>query len=246
MKREFVKTSNAKLFDLKVEAAQQRGARESGLVIVTGRPGDGKTRTMEAWAATVGAVMVTAQVDWTPHRMMVELAEKLGVTPVKGFDRLIGKMIAKDKISIIVDEAGFCLDRKAACLEKLRGITDSTSTLLVLVFMERDIHRLESPQVLQLHSRVTNKCAFKKNSLEDIAAACLQLSEVPFAPDLAEHVFRQTDGSMRMAVNAIARIEIVAKGRAEALRHTPVQIADIKGVELFHVLGQASRKSAQA
>jgi len=103
MKREFVKTSNAALFDAKIKEAQLRGARESGLVALTGRPGEGKTRTLQAWAAEVGAVMVTAQVDWTPRKMIIEIAEKLGIEITRGFERRMEEMIVKGNISIIVD-----------------------------------------------------------------------------------------------------------------------------------------------
>jgi hypothetical protein len=242
MNRAFVKTKNAKLFDSKVASAQQRGAREGGLVVVTGRPGDGKTRTMETWTSIVGGIMLTAQVDWTPRRMMVEMAEKLGIDTKAGFEGRMQSMIVKGNISIVVDEAGFCLDNKAACLEKLRGITDKTTTLLILVFMARDVHRLTQSNVEQLGSRVNARCDFAKNSAEDIAGACLQLSEVPISAELAEHIHQKTDGSMRLAVNAIARIEAVARMRPTEQHSTPMKVADIKGLELFHVLGHAPRK----
>ncbi|MDD2883282.1 MAG: ATP-binding protein [Rhodoferax sp.] len=242
MKREFVKTSNAVLFEAKIREAQQRGARESGLVALTGRPGEGKTRTLQAWAAEVGAVMVTAQVDWTPRKMIVEIAEKLGIEITRGFERRMEEMIVKGNISIIVDEAGFTLQNKAACLEKLRGITDKSSTLLVLVFMTHDISRLFAANLKQLKDRINNECNFKKSTLEDVALVCAQLSEVPIAPDLVKHIHDKTDACMRLVINAITRIEIAARVRPEATRNNPMTLADLKGVELFHVLGQAARK----
>jgi len=244
MKREFVKTSNAALFDAKIKEAQLRGARESGLVALTGRPGEGKTRTLQAWAAEVGAVMVTAQVDWTPRKMIIEIAEKLGIEITRGFERRMEEMIVKGNISIIVDEAGFTLHDRAACLEKLRGITDKSSTLLVLVFMTHDISRLFAANLKQLKDRINNECNFKKSTLEDVALVCSQLGEVPMDPLLVKHIYEKTGACMRLVVNAITRIEISAKLRPEATRHTPMTLADLKGVELFHVLGQASRKGA--
>ena len=242
MKREFVPTKNTKLFASKIASAQQRGAREGGLVVVTGRPGDGKTRTMQNFAASSSAVMITAQVDWTPRKMITELAEKLCIDLKRGFEGRLQAEIVKSDISIIVDEAGFCLDNKAACLERLRGFTDATSTLLVLVFMERDIHRLADANIEQLASRVNARCSFAKNTFEDIALSCAQLSEVPISPALAQHIYATTDGSMRLAVNAIARIEAVAKMRPDAQQAAPMTLADLKGLELVHVLGQSSRK----
>lgn len=246
MKREFVKTSNAKLFRRHILAAEQRGSRESGLVSLIGRPGEGKTRTLQNWSAEVGAAMLTAQVDWTPRRMLLELAEKLLVEPVRGFESRMAAMIAEKAISIVVDEAGFALDNGAACLEKLRGITDKSGTLLVLVFMPRDITRLEHPRVAQLESRICTRCEFQKSTLEDVALACSQLAEVPVAPDLVAHIFERTDASMRLVLNAIARIEGAAHMRAEDQRAAPMTMASIKGMDLFNGLVRSVRKGAGA
>ena len=243
MKREFVKTKNARLFDSKIASAQQRGANEGGLVIVMGRPGDGKTRTMEAWAATTGAIMVTGQVDSTPRKLLMEMAAQLKIDVVKGFELVMEEMIVKGDISIIVDEAGFCMDNKALCLEKLRGITDRTKTLLVLVFMERDRARLADAKVQQLQSRVYNYCNFQKNSLEDISLSCAQLGEVAMEPALVEHIYKKTDGSMRLAVNAIRRIELIAAARSPEKSQTPMTLADIQGAELTPDHGKTSRKT---
>lgn len=246
MKREFVKTSNARLFDGHIRLAQQRGAREGGLVALTGRPGEGKTRTLQAWAAEVGAVMVTAQVDWTPRKMIIEIAEKLGIEITRGYERRMEEMIVKGSVSIIVDEAGFTLDNRAACLEKLRGITDKSSTLLVLVFMTHDISRLFAANLKQLKDRISTECNFSKSTLDDVVMVCTQLSEVPMEPALMEHIYKKTDACMRLVVNAITRIEIAAKARSQDQCNSPMKLADIKGLELFHVLGNATRKGAQA
>ena len=89
MKREFVKTENAKRFRAHVALQENRGSQESGWIVVHGRPGEGKTRTLHNWASENGALMLTAQVDWTVRRMMVELADKLGIEPSTGFERRI-------------------------------------------------------------------------------------------------------------------------------------------------------------
>lgn len=246
MKREFVKTSNAKLFRSHIMAAEQRGSQEAGLVALMGRPGEGKTRTLQNWSAEVGAAMLTAQVDWTPRRMLIELADKLQVEPVRGFERRMEEMIAAKGIAIVVDEAGFALDNGAACLEKLRGITDKSSTLLVLVFMPRDIARLENPRVAQLASRISTRCEFQKSTLEDVALACSQLAEVPVGPDLVAHIYERTDASMRLVLNAIARIEGAARMRPEDQRTAPMTMASIKGMDLFKGLVRIVRKGAGA
>lgn len=246
MKREFVKTANAKLFRNHILAAQNRGARESGLVAVTGRPGEGKTHTLHNWASEFGGVVLTAQVDWTPRRMLVDLAEKLHIEPTSGFERRMEAFIASKDIAIIVDEAGFTLAHNAICLERLRGITDKSSTLLVLVFMPHDINRLDAPRYKQLRSRISTQCDFQASTLDDISLACAQLSDVPIAPDLIAHILKQTDGCMRLVMNTIARVEGAASMRPASLSATPMGMDDIKGADLFKGLGRSGRKGVAA
>lgn len=246
MKREFVKTANAKLFRNHILAAQNRGARESGLVAVTGRPGEGKTHTLHNWMMEFGAVMLTAQVDWTPRRMLMDLAEKLKIDATRGYERRMEAFIAEKDITIIVDEAGFTLANNAACLERLRGITDKSSTLLVLVFMPHDISRLDAPRLKQLRDRINTQCEFQASTLEDVALACAQLGEVPIAPDLVSHILKQTDGCMRLVMNTIARIEGAARMRPPESRAVPMGMNDIKGADLFKGLVRPGRKGAAA
>ena len=175
MKREFVKTENSKRLRAHVALQQNRGSQESGWIVVYGRPGEGKTRTLHNWASENGALMVTAQVDWTVRRMMLEFADKLGIEPTTGFERRIEEVIATEEIPIILDEAGFTLQRSAACLERLRGITDKTCTIVVIVvivMMEQDVPRLARRTQISSRARL---CEFQKSTLADVAAACDQL-----------------------------------------------------------------------
>lgn len=244
MKREFVKTANTRLFKSTIMAAEARGAKESGGIRVTGRPGEGKTRTLLNWASERGAAMVTAQVDWTPRKMMMALAEKLGVQTTHGFERHMVELIAAREIPLVVDEAGFMLNHNAVCLEKLRGITDQTSSIMVLVFMPHDVVRLQQPRLQQLNSRIDHRCDMQPSTLDDVALTCAQLSEVVIAPDLVAHIFEQTGASMRLVMNTIARLEGISASRPEAVRKTPMALADVAGMGLFKGLVAPGKKGA--
>jgi len=167
MKREFVKTDNAKRFRAGVAMLEARGALEAGWMLVIGRPGEGKTTTLHNWAAEAGAVMLTAQEGWTPSRMLgelaeSELAEKLGIEPVRGFEKKIEETIAGEEIPIVLDEAAFALHNSAACLERLRGITDKSCTLMVMAAMEQD--RPKFARRMQIASRISYVCDFHKST----------------------------------------------------------------------------------
>ena len=242
MKRQFVKNTNARNFEVYISKMNRRGPQESGLLLVTGRPGDGKTHTLHNYAGRVNAVMLTAGVGSTPRRLMVELAEKLGIEASGNYHREIEAVIARNGTTIILDEAGFALADKAACIERLREITDKTLTLLVMVVMKHDMIKLSQPKLQQLADRISDICEFQRATLEDVQMACAQLGEVAMTPELVAHVHKQTDGSMRQVLNAICRVEETAQRRPEAQRHEAMTLADVKGVTLCNDFNLAMRK----
>lgn len=209
MKQVFVKTENAKRFRSEIVMLEKRGALEAGWLLVTGRPGEGKTKTLHNWAAEVGAVMLTAQANWTVTRMMEELAAKLGIEPVRGYQAKVAETIGAEDMPIIVDEAQFALHDSAACMEVLRGITDKSGTMLVAVTMDHEVPRFNRRE--QIGSRFFRKCQFHESTLADVAAACEQLAEgVSIDADLVERIHRETGGRMRLVLNAISRVEQLA------------------------------------
>lgn len=238
MKREFVRTENAKRFRAAIAMLEARGAQEAGWLLVTGRPGEGKTTTIHNWASEVGAVMLTAQADWTVTRMREELAAKLGIEVSRGYQAKIGEAIALDEVPIIVDEAQFALHDAAACLEVLRGITDKSKTPLVAITMESEVPKFN--RRTQIGSRFFHQCDFRASSEADVIAACAQLAEVEIADDLALRIHADTSARMRLVMNAIARVEQVAR----RLDKTHINADDVKTlplVEEFQRLGARKR-----
>lgn len=226
MKREFVKTENAKRFRAGIAMLDARGALEAGWMLVIGRPGEGKTTTLHNWASDVGAVMLTAQEGWTPSRMMSELAEKLGIEPVRGYEKKIEEVIAGEEIPIVLDEAAFALQNAAACLERLRGITDKSCTMLVMAAMEQD--RPKFARRMQIASRISYTCNFEKSTLGDVQTACRQLAEVEMTDGLVERIFQETDARMRLIMTAINRVELAARRMGKSR----VELEDLKGIPL--------------
>ena len=217
MKQEFVRTENAVRFRAEIAMLEKRGALEAGWLLVTGRPGEGKTKTLHNWAAEVGAVMLTAQANWTVTRMMEELAAKLGIEPVRGYQAKVAETIGAENMPIVLDEAQFALHDAAACLEVLRGITDKSGTILVAVTMDHEVPRFNRRE--QIGSRFFRKCQFHESTLGDVGAACQQLAEgVRIGDDLVERIHRETGGRMRLVLNAISRVEQIAHHlKAESL-----------------------------
>lgn len=240
MKRQFVKTSNAKRFRAGISMLEGRGALEAGWMLVTGRPGEGKTTTLQNWAAEVGAVMLTAQEGWTPTRMMTDLAEKLGVDTGRFYERKIEEMIAAEEIAIVLDEAGFALSAAAACLERLRGITDKSGTMLVMAAMEHDRPRFA--RRMQIASRISYVCEFEKSTLDDVGAACTQLGDVRMSEDLVARIHKETDARMRLVLTAINRVETYGRKFGRDL----VTAADVSAMPLCEDFSRARTRKGGA
>lgn len=238
MKREFVRTENAKRFRAAIAMLEARGAQEAGWLLVTGRPGEGKTTTIHNWASEVGAVMLTAQADWTVTRMREELAAKLGIEVSRGYQAKIGEAIALDEVPIIVDEAQFALHDGASCLEVLRGITDKSKTPLVTITMESEVPKFN--RRTQIGSRFFHQCDFRASSEADVIAACAQLAEVEIADDLALRIHADTSARMRLVMNAIARVEQVAR-RLDKAHINADDVKTLPLVEEFQRLGARKR-----
>lgn len=238
MKREFVRTENAKRFRAAIAMLEARGAQEAGWLLVTGRPGEGKTTTIHNWASEVGAVMLTAQADWTVTRMREELAAKLGIEVSRGYQAKIGEAIALDEVPIIVDEAQFALHDGASCLEVLRGITDKSKTPLVAITMESEVPKFN--RRTQIGSRFFHQCDFRASSEADVIAACAQLAEVEIADDLALRIHADTSARMRLVMNAIARVEQVAR-RLDKAHINADDVKTLPLVEEFQRLGARKR-----
>jgi DNA transposition AAA+ family ATPase len=236
MRKEFVQTANAARFRAALESKAQRGAAESSHLVVHGRAAEGKTRTLHHWASDCGAVMVTGYPCWTPRRMLAEMAAKLSLPTRGAWEEALEERIGEEEIPIVVDEAGFALADNAACLERLRRITDKSGTVLVYVVMERDMARLR--QFEQLTSRAA-MCRFAPSTLEDVQAACQQLAEVEIEPDLAARIHRESGARMRLVIDAID----VAERVALAAGKQRVGAADLKGYVLCEDLNAGTGRA---
>ena len=231
MRKCFVKTENYRNFSTAIKAVEQRGAKEAGLVLVHGAPGYGKTHTVFNWAAEVGAIFLRANVDWTPKYALVELAKELKVdtrgTAQMLFARLL-EPIARAQLPIVIDEAEFTLNNKAAALEKIRDISDRAEVTVVLIGMEKIEQNIASYK--QISSRIARVVEFAPATLEDVRVACAGLSEVEMTPDLIAEVHRLSGGRMREVLNIIATIEQVAA--TNGMKR--IDIADLEGIVLSH------------
>lgn len=231
MRKQFVKTENYSRFTAGIEAVEQRGAAEAGMMLVHGPAGLGKSHIVGHWATEVGAIFLRANVDWTPKYFLVELAKVLNVDPSGGAQQLFARLlerVVEAQLPIVIDEAEFTLHNGAAALEKIRDFSDRAEVTVVLIGMER-IQQLVAKRK-QINSRIAQVVKFEHVTSNDVANACDQLCEVAMTPALKAEVHHLSGGRMREVLNVVATIERLAK--SNGLKE--IDVADLHGVELSH------------
>ena len=215
MKKGFVVTQNYRRLKEAQAAVDKRGAREAGIVIVKGPFGVGKSELVERWAIDNGAVFVRCKETWTKRALLDELAIKMGLE-TKGRNsevqaRIIGKL-AVTMVPMVFDEADFLIRSTASLLEIIRDITDMTGTSCFLVGMERFGDTLA--RYGHIASRVNRVVELLPLTPDDVKAACEKLSEVPIDADLVQRITDESQGRMRLVLNAIATIEQLASANS--------------------------------
>ena len=208
MKRGFVKTENFKRLSEAQKLVEKRGAREASLVLVQGRYGIGKSELTERWASDSGWVFVRAKSTWTKRALLDELAELMGLSKVGRNQevqaRIIGKL-AVEMVPMIIDEADFLVGSTASLLEVIRDITDLTGTMCFLVGMEHFPMKVERHP--HIKSRVNKVVELLPLSLEDVKTTVAAKAEVLITDEVLPEMLRQSEGRMRLLLNAIANIE---------------------------------------
>lgn len=237
MRDVFVETSNYRTFMQKLTRVDERGAEEACMVIVDGKPGLGKTATMDHWVSQTGSIYIRAQRWWEHNDLVAELLNELGVTkPPRNrherFARIIEELgnlayqaaLEDRPFGLVVDECDL-ISRKENVMETIRGISDIQFMPTILVGMGSLRDNLK--RFKQIESRAPNKAAFRPASLEDATALIQGLCEVPVAPDLINFAWRTSGGFSRELVEAISKIERF--GRRIEIGSAGVTMADMAG-----------------
>lgn len=228
MKKKFAMTSNVQRFLAGIDAVEERGAGEAGMLLVYGEPGYGKSRTAKWWALRkdVNAVFLTGKPSWTPHWALTDLVSELGETPERTTEKLFGQamhVLIRTPRAIVVDEAENALADRAAVLDTFRALTDRVENTLVLVGtprLESDVRKLR-----QISSRIADKAQYLPATVADVGILCRDLCEVGVADDLVEEIHHHTNGRVREILNAIDRVERFGKNNKKSL----VALADMVG-----------------
>ncbi|MDF2141219.1 AAA family ATPase [Paenirhodobacter sp. CAU 1674] len=238
MRPNFVETSNVRAFYGALKKVNERGAEEACLVVVDGKPGLGKTTTINRWCAQTGSVYLRAQKGWDYSWFVQEMLAELGVDPesIRGrrnrFARVLAELgdraeraaLRDQTFGIVIDECDL-ISARGEIMEGIRGISDLKFLPTILIGMGSLRDNLR--KFPQIESRSPNKVLFAQATLEDARALIEGRCEVPVAPDLVNYVWKASRGFNREILDAIAHIERF--GMRVDIDQTGVSIDDMIG-----------------
>ncbi len=243
MKNTFIATSNSLKVMQALEALNKRGAEEACLMVVDGKPGLGKSATIEYMAIEYNSAYVRAKAEWTPNWFLVDLLASLGVVAehrfAKKFEQAIVAIAARMETAlnaggefyIFIDEIDHVTGNKKI-LETMRDISDNLMVPVILVGMGK-VRTSITSRYPQIASRISQFVEFKAATLEDTAAMIRGLCDFEVTDDLVEYVHKSTKGMYRETKEAIAHME--RHGRNQNL-----EIIDLKSMIGKHLMNDRS------
>ena len=229
MRQAFAPTENYNRLLAAVAQVEDRAAREAGMILVTGPAGYGKSQAVKRFAVAQGAVYLRAKTHWSPRTLLAELVKELGGNPRhyrnQLFEQAVDLLSREAPRPIVVDEAEHaCLDVRS--LESLRDISDTLENVVVLVGMDQLQSRVaRHPQIF---SRVAQVVEFQPATLDDVRALAGALCGVALEDALLERIHGESQGRIRLALNALGRVERI--GLTNQVR--TVSLGDINGTPL--------------
>lgn len=210
-------TKNVSLFLAGTQRVKDSGAAEACWQLCEGKPGYGKSRTLEWWATQNNHVLLRAKSGWTLHWALKELVVALGYQPVGRSDALFQQALealAGSKRGVIVDEVEHTL-RDTRVLEMLRDISDLTGTFITIAGHAGTGGKLK--RHAQIYSRISDVTLFNPCDLQDVRKICDGLAEAGkgqslyLEDDLVAEIHKRTEGRLRDVKKALANVERVAR-----------------------------------
>ncbi len=213
MKNKFAITSNVETLLAAMSRTEERGAREAGWVVVEGKAGFGKTETVQWFAIKNAHIYLRANPGWTQRWFLRDLLVELEHSPkgqfADGLFEQASQALRERPRTVIIDEANHCIHSQAVVLETIRALSDVEKFPVVIVgheglgsVMKRFPH---------IHSRVAEFVKFTEANEADVEKLLEARAEVDVPKELVAVILEQSGGRPRLVLNAIAKLESIAK-----------------------------------
>lgn len=197
------------LVSVAVEALINRHANVSGIGVLHGPPGRGKSMAAGAMVVTYRAYYVQVRRVWSVKTVLAKIAHEMGIkhkdsaTTALLLD-LITDELARSGRPLILDEADYLI-RTDTLIETVRDIFEGSKRPVLLVGTDELCVGLRNWR--QMHSRVYQWVEAPPVSLADARRlAAVYAAGVEIGDDLLAELVERVDGSVRYACVNLARI----------------------------------------
>lgn len=193
------------------EALIHRSYGMPGMGLIHGETGYGKTTATTWYAQKCRAVYVRALASWTPSTMMETILRELDLPARNKLAYMVEDIVqalAVQRRPLFIDEADYLVDSKRMS-ETVRDFHDLSTQPVILIGMDKIAAKLKHRQ--QLTGRIAQDVRFEALDAADARLIADKLCEVKVADDLLERLHGATNGSVRLLVVGLARIESLAR-----------------------------------
>ncbi len=218
--------SNETRFVGAVTAVERRGAAEANWVLVEGDYGFGKSKLMMRHSLRTGSVFVRAKANWTAKWALTDIGDVLGLerqsTTQKQFaavSKELMRMQLQPGFCLMVDEVNHCA-RDGKVIETLRDLTDTAELVMIAGGNKGISGQLRSHGAIL--GRVDQHVEILPATVPDVKLMCSALlPDVKVSDKMVEMIQHRCQGSLRLVMGALARVEVFAKrGRLEVTPET--------------------------
>jgi len=194
-----------------LQRAMDRPHHLPGIVAFYGPSGIGKSMAAAYTANKHRAYYVEAKSSWTRKAFLVAVLTEMGIEPAKTISDMVDQVaeqLVKSNRPMIVDEMDHIVQKSAP--ELIRDIYDASGATILIIGEERLENKLRRWE--RFHNRVLEWVQGQYGDIEDTRLLSqLYAPDTQFAPDMLDHLRRQSDGIVsRICIN-------IEKVRQEAL-----------------------------
>lgn len=230
MKQHFVKTENHRRFLSSVTLLENRASPERCILPVIGKPGVGKTRTIDNWGSLNDAVFLEGMPGMSPRYVRDALLAETGIRAKGKYAEDVAFVDffrnGGEPRAIILDECQHGFPNKAECIEYLRRIAEKSRTILIIVCHSSESRLLEKYE--HIKTRVGCVCELQPPSLQDAADYAAELCEIQLDASLIAEVHKQSGARYRLISDALANLERIGA----KLNRAALSLSDVAGMPL--------------
>lgn len=219
-----------------IRAVEKRGAAETGMVLIDGAPGVGKTEAISRLVVNYNVLYVRVPSIVDKKGLMVLLAKTAPGVKETGtalsIQLELRQYIIENKCMLILDECQFLLRgrRDAALLEIVRDLTDATKCVCLLVAGENDVKQKIAKHA-QIESRINRVIEFSSIDAAEMPKILKAKCSIPISDDLQKEFHRQSRGNWRALMKGIPALEAFAKNNGKSYLSLK-DIVDDKGAAM--------------